>query len=81
MDAKAEPAADSRRWLSVPGLAKEFGVSKKTLYRAIAAGKFPAVRISEGRIVVPPGVLEELAERARVTGRLVDVAEWAEVSR
>jgi excisionase family DNA binding protein len=72
---KAEPV----KWLSIAEAATRLGVSEMTLYRVISAGKFPAVRISEGRIVVPALVLDELAKRALATGRLVDAAEWAGV--
>jgi len=68
-----------RRWLSIAETAEELGLGQMTLYRVIAAGRFPAVRVSEARIVVPVRALDELAERALSTGRLVDAAEWAEV--
>ncbi|MGH3659000.1 MAG: helix-turn-helix domain-containing protein [Micromonosporaceae bacterium] len=70
------PTAE-RKWLSIAEAAEQLGLGQMTLYRVIAAGRFPAVRISEGRIVVPARALDELAERAVSTGRLVDAAEWA----
>jgi excisionase family DNA binding protein len=68
-----------RRWLSVAELAHELahelGMSPMTLYRAIAAGEFPAVRIGR-RIVVPARVLEDMAAAALSTGTTVDTADW-----
>ncbi|NOL44364.1 helix-turn-helix domain-containing protein [Kribbella sandramycini] len=50
------------------------GMSEMTLYRAIAAGEFPAVRIGR-RLLVPARVLERMAELAISTGREVSAAE------
>ena len=50
-------------------------MSQMTLYRAIAAGEFPAVRIGR-RLVVPARVLEDMAEAALSTGMTVDTAHW-----
>ena len=67
--------AGERRWLSVTELAGELGMSPMTLYRAIAAGEFPAVRIGR-RLVVPARVLEDMAAEALATGTTVDTADW-----
>jgi excisionase family DNA binding protein len=67
--------ARERRWLSVAELAVELGMSPMTLYRAIAAGEFPAVRIGR-RLVVPARVLEDMADAALSTGTTVDTADW-----
>ena len=67
--------ADKRRWLSVAELAVELGMSQMTLYRVIAAGEFPAVRIGR-RLVVPARVLEDMAAAALATGTTVDTADW-----
>ena len=40
------------KFYSVAQVAAMFGMSPMTLYRAIAAGEFPAVRI-RGRLIVP----------------------------
>jgi excisionase family DNA binding protein len=64
-----------RRWLSVAELARELGMSQMTLYRVIAAGEFPAVRIGR-RLVVPARVLEDMAAAALATGTTVDTADW-----
>ena len=50
-------------------------MSQMTLYRAIAAGEFPAVRIGR-RLVVPARVLDDMAEAALATGMTVDTADW-----
>ena len=67
--------AGERRWLSVAELALELGMSQMTLYRVIAAGQFPAVRIGR-RLVVPARVLEDMAAAALATGATVETADW-----
>jgi len=74
------PTAGDRQWLSISELAKELGMSQMTLYRVIAAGEFPAVRIGR-RLFVPARVLDQLAEAALATGHEVSAAEWAEAPR
>ena len=69
------PRVGERRWLSVAELARELGMSQMTLYRVIAAGEFPAVRIGR-RLVVPARVLEDMADAALATGTTVDTADW-----
>ena len=61
--------------MSVAELARELGMSQMTLYRVIAAGEFPAVRIGR-RLVVPARVLEDMADAALATGSTVDSADW-----
>jgi hypothetical protein len=46
-----------------------------TLYRAIADGEFPAVRIRK-RLIVPARVIEMLVEDVVATGACIDVADW-----
>lgn len=50
-------------------------MSQMTLYRVIAAGEFPAVRIGR-RLVVPARVLEDMAAAALATATTVDAADW-----
>ena len=64
-----------RRWLSVADLAAELGMSQMTLYRVIAAGEFPAVRIGR-RLVVPAKVLDEMTSAALTAGGTVSAADW-----
>lgn len=40
-----------------------FGMSTMTVYRAIAAGEFPAVRI-RGRLIVPAKALDAMVDAA-----------------
>ena len=47
-----------------------------TLYRAIADGEFPAVKI-RGRVIVPAKAVESMIEAATADGTLVDAADWA----
>lgn len=52
-----------------------FGVNPVTLYRAISAGEFPAVRM-RGRLYVPAQVLDDMTEAALQSGSVVDTADW-----
>ncbi len=63
------------RFLSVRVVAKSLGMSKATLYRAIHAGEFPAVKI-RGRYVVPSKVLDAMEDASLSAGSAVDAADW-----
>jgi predicted DNA-binding transcriptional regulator AlpA len=52
-----------------------FGMSSMTLYRAISAGEFPAVRI-RGRLIVPAKAIEAMAEAAMADQTVVDASGW-----
>jgi excisionase family DNA binding protein len=64
-----------RTFMSVTETAKLLGMSDMTLYRAIAAGEFPAVRV-RGRLIVPTRAIEEMIDVALADGRSVDAAAW-----
>ena len=49
---RSEAAPEPRRFYSVAEIARMLGMSKMTVYRAIAAGEFPAVKV-RGRLIVP----------------------------
>lgn len=51
------------------------GMSAMTVYRAINAGDFPAVRI-RGRLIVPARAVDEMVEAAIATQSVVDPAGW-----
>lgn len=71
--ASAEGAAvRSRRFYTVAQVAAELGLSEPTVYRAIRAGEFPAIRV-RGRYVVPARAIDALEESAIAIG-LVDAA-------
>jgi excisionase family DNA binding protein len=55
--------ADDRLAYSVTEAAQRLGVGPMTLYREIAEGKLPAIRIRD-RVLVPKVVLERLVEEA-----------------
>ena len=57
------PTTEGPRFLSVAAVARILGVSEVTLYRAIHAGEFPAVRI-RGRLIVPAKAIQALADAA-----------------
>ncbi|WP_285790619.1 hypothetical protein [Micromonospora sp. NBRC 101691] len=49
-------------------------MSEVTLYRAIHAGQFPAIKV-RGRLVIPARVLDDMEESALATG-LVDAEHY-----
>lgn len=61
---------------SVAQVAEMFGMSTMTVYRAIAANEFPAVRV-RGRLVVPARVLEAIVDAAVYEHGAVDAASLA----
>jgi excisionase family DNA binding protein len=72
---KTEPPAAAPRFYSVAEVARMFGMSSMTVYRAIAAGEFPAVRI-RGRLIVPARALEAMVEAAVADQAVVDASAW-----
>lgn len=71
-----EPPAEAPRFYSVAEMARILGMSPMTVYRAINAGEFPAVRI-RGRLIVPARAVDALIEAAVAEQGVVDAAEWA----
>jgi excisionase family DNA binding protein len=71
----AETPAEGPRFYSVAQAARMFGMAPVTLYRAIRAGEFPAVRI-RGRLIVPAKAVEAMAEAAVTDQTVVDAASW-----
>jgi len=59
---------------SVGEFARALGVGEMTVYRAIHAGRLPAIKFG-GRYVVPAKALDDLIEAAMSSGGLVDIAE------
>jgi len=70
----------TRGFMSVAETAREFGMSEMTLYRAIHAGEFPAVRI-RGRIIVPVQAIAQMVAAALESGGEVDAAAWVPTDR
>jgi predicted DNA-binding transcriptional regulator AlpA len=73
--ATAENPAQTPRFYSVAQVAQIFGMAPVTVYRAIRAGQFPAVRI-RGRLIVPAKAVEAMADAAAVEHTVVDAAGW-----
>jgi excisionase family DNA binding protein len=67
--------ASQRPFLTVSEAAPLLRVSDMSLYRAIHASRFPAVRIG-GRIIVPTVAIDEMIAAAMATSGLVDAAAW-----
>ena len=63
------------RFYSVSDAAVVLGMSAMTLYRAIIAGEFPAVRI-RGRLIDPAKALDAIADLAVAERTVVDAAGW-----
>lgn len=74
---KTEPPAEAPRFYSVAQVAGMLGMSPMTVYRAIAAGEFPAVRI-RGRLIVPARVLDAMVDAAVADQAAVDAAAWVQ---
>jgi excisionase family DNA binding protein len=70
-----ETQAVQRDWLNVAEMADRLGIAEMTLYRVIAAGQFPAVRIGR-RLFIPAKVLDRMSEAALSTGRVVSAADF-----
>ena len=73
---RPEQPAKVSRFLSIAQTATELGVDPTTVYRAVRAGEFPAVKV-RGRYVIPARAIEDMIESAMATGSVVDVAEWS----
>lgn len=71
----APAPGDARSFLSVSEAAPLLRLSEMTLYRAIQAGQFPAVRI-RGRLIIPSIAIDEMIAAAMADGRMVDAADW-----
>lgn len=54
---------ETPRFVSVAAAAQVLGVSTATLYRAIATGEFPAIRI-RNRLIVPVEALDQMHDAA-----------------
>jgi excisionase family DNA binding protein len=66
---------DTPRFYSVEEAAEILHVSKMTLYRALAANAFPAIRI-RSRYAVPAKAIDEMERVALETRSVVDAADW-----
>jgi excisionase family DNA binding protein len=67
--------APRRRFLTVSQAAELLGVSPMTIYRAIDAGEFPAIR-TRGRISIPAKAIDLMEEAAVVQNAVVDPAQY-----
>lgn len=74
-EARAVDAAP--RFYSVSQVARIFGMSTMTVYRAIAAGEFPAIKV-RGRLIVPARAVEEMCEAAMSERSTVDASGWVD---
>jgi excisionase family DNA binding protein len=70
-----ELTTEAPRFYSVAEVARMFGLSTMTVYRAIAAGEFPAIKV-RNRLIVPARAIEAMAEAAVADQTVVDAAGW-----
>jgi excisionase family DNA binding protein len=68
-------APEAPRFYSVAQVARMLGTAPVTLYRAIRAGEFPAVRI-RGRLIVPAKAVEAMVDAAVSERAVVDASDW-----
>ncbi|MGO1049206.1 helix-turn-helix domain-containing protein [Crossiella sp. CA198] len=66
---------EAPRFLSVEATARLLGMSAMTLYRAINANEFPAIRI-RGRLIVPAKAIDEMTAAALKDQTVVNAADW-----
>ena len=72
---RTEPVQEAPRFFSVAEVAQMLGMSAMTVYRAIAAGEFPAIKV-RGRLIVPASAIEAMAAAAIADQTVVDAASW-----
>jgi excisionase family DNA binding protein len=70
-----ESAPSAPQFYSVAEVARLFGMSSMTVYRAIAAGEFPAVRI-RGRLIIPARAVDSMVDAAVADNGVVDASSW-----
>ena len=70
-----ELPTEAPRFYSVAEVALMLGMSTMTVYRAIAAGEFPAIKV-RNRLIVPARAIEAMAEAAVADQTVVDAAGW-----
>jgi excisionase family DNA binding protein len=70
------PVVQGRRFQTVASVARLLDISEVTIYRAIHAGEFPAIKV-RGRYVIPTSVVDAMETAALKTGAVVDAADWA----
>lgn len=75
VNARPTQVVEKPRFYSVAEASRICRVSAMTLYRAIAAEEFPAVRIRE-RWIIPAKVIDAMIEMACERGGAVDAAEF-----
>jgi excisionase family DNA binding protein len=75
VDAGTAAGAPAPRFYSVADVARMLGMSTMTVYRAIAAGEFPAIKV-RSRLIVPARAIEAMADAAVIDKTVVDVAGW-----
>ncbi|MEO3778610.1 helix-turn-helix domain-containing protein [Micromonospora sp. B11E3] len=75
MNANEISSRQVRRFYAVAEAAELLGLSEPTLYRAIRAGEFPAIKV-RGRFVIPARAIDDMEASALAHG-LVDARTYA----
>jgi excisionase family DNA binding protein len=76
----SDKSQDRPTFYTVAEAAQLLRVDPATIYRAIRADAFPAVRV-RSRYVIPAMAVDQMAEQAAMTGACVDVAAIATARR
>ena len=71
------PPPAGPRFYSVPDAARLIGTAPVTLYRAIRAREFPAIRV-RGRLIIPAQALDAMIDMAIEEQDVVDAAAWVQ---
>lgn len=65
-----------RRFYTIAEAARLLRLSSMTLYRAVEAGQFPAIKVRT-RIVIPAQAIDDMVTQALASRKPVDAAAWA----
>ncbi|MFC5091586.1 helix-turn-helix domain-containing protein [Amycolatopsis plumensis] len=75
MDPQIVRELDRPRFYRVGEAAAMLNLSAMTLYRAIHAGEFPAIRV-RNRIIVPARAIDDIEQAAVTSNSVVDTASF-----
>lgn len=73
------PPTEAPRFYSVEQVARMLGMSSMTVYRAISAREFPAVRV-RGRLIVPAKAVDAMVDAAVTEQTLVNASDFVPVT-
>lgn len=77
---KASQSLTSEGFYRVGEAAAMLNLSAMTLYRAIQAGEFPAIRV-RSRIIVPARAIDNIEQAAVTSNSVVDTADFTAMTQ